>query len=396
MRELAQELKMGEISEETRKRIAKACYGLKQAPRMFNKSLTAYLKKLGFKNNPTEECLFKRDDKQRGSVWIILFVDDMLIVGEKEEEVARFKKQLACKYDLKDLGLAQKFLGMKIERDDKGIKLSQGHYVKELLERFGMQHSHPVGTPAKGNLTEKLAEAEIARKNGEIKVVEDYPVREAVGALLYLEEMTRPDLGNAIRDLSSYVSNPTEEVVLGIKRVFRYLVGTIDKGLYFRAEGKGRLTAYCDASYAECILTRKSITGYVIMIDDDVVDWKSKKQSVVAQSSTEAEYISLAMLVNRLRIARRIREWLIGVEGAYLVYEDNQACIKMAEGDGVTKRAKHIDVRYHVTREAIERGEIILEYISTEDQVADALTKNLGQVKFNKLALTRMLGSEGG
>ena len=87
----------------------------------------------------------------------------------------------------------------------------------------------------------------MARKSGEIKVVEDYPVREAVGALLYLEEMTRPDLGNAIRDLSSYVSNPTEEVVLGIKRVFRYLVGTIDKGLYFRAEGKGRLTAYCDA-----------------------------------------------------------------------------------------------------------------------------------------------------
>jgi len=109
MRELAQELKMGDISEDTRKRIAKACYGLKQAPRMFNKSLTTYLKKLGFRNNPTEECLFKREDKKRGSVWIILFVDDMLIVGEKEEEVERFKKQLAGKYDLKDLGLAQNF-----------------------------------------------------------------------------------------------------------------------------------------------------------------------------------------------------------------------------------------------------------------------------------------------
>ena len=102
------------------------------------------------------------------------------------------------------------------------------------------------------------------------------------------------------------------------------------------------------------------------------------------------------MLVNKLRVARRIREWLVGTEGAYPVYEDNQACIKMAEGDGVTKRAKHIDVRYHVTREAIQKGEITLEYISTEEQVADALTKNLGQVKFKKLALTKMLGSEGG
>ena len=121
MMELATEMKMGEDNVDTRKRIAKACYRLKQAPRMFNKSLTAYLKKLGFKNNPTEECLFKRVDKKRGSVWIILFVDDMLIVGDKDEEVARFKKQLAEKYDLKDLGLAQNFLWMKLERDENGI-----------------------------------------------------------------------------------------------------------------------------------------------------------------------------------------------------------------------------------------------------------------------------------
>jgi hypothetical protein len=268
--------------------------------------------------------------------------------------------------------------------------------VKEILERFGMQYSHPVDTPAVSNLGEKLANAEIGRKRGEVELVEDYPVREAVGALLYLEEMTRPDLGNAVRDLCSFVSHPTQEVVLGIKRVFRYLAGTIDKGLYFKSGGSGKLTAYCDASYAECVLTRKSITGYVIMVDDEVVDWKSKKQAVVAQSSTEAEYISLAMLVNRLRVTRKMREWMVGEEGTYPVYEDNQACIKMAEGDGITKRAKHIDVRYHVTREAIENGEIRLEYVKTEDQVADALTKNLGRIKFKKLALGKMLGSEGG
>ena len=100
-----------------------------------------------------------------------MFVDDMLTIGDKEEEVTRFKKQLAENYDLKDLGLAQKFLGMRIERDKHGIKLSQEHYVKEILERFGMQYSHPVNTPALSNVGGKLANAEIGRKRGEVELV---------------------------------------------------------------------------------------------------------------------------------------------------------------------------------------------------------------------------------
>jgi hypothetical protein len=391
MQELAIELKLAPLDDETRKRIAKACYGLKQAPRMFHKSLTKHLRKMGFTSNPTEECLLKKHDKQRGSVWIILFVDDMLIIGEKEEEVIRFKKQLAEKYELKDLGLAEKFLGMKIYRDENGITLSQEHYTKQLLERFGMDTSYPQKTPAAANLHEKLARAEMRRREGLEEENTEYPVREAVGGLLYLEEMTRPDIGNAVRELSGFLEHPTEEVVLGIKRVFRYLKGTTDRGLYFRSGGEGRLVAYVDASYAECLLTRKSTTGYVLTIDGDVVDWKSKKQSIVAQSSTEAEYIALAMLVNKLRVVRRVRNWLIGKDGPYSVREDNQSCIKMAEGEGTNKRSKHIDVRFHVSREAIENGEIELEYINTEDQIADALTKNLGKVKFQKLAVERML-----
>jgi hypothetical protein len=392
MQELAMELKVGGFDDETRKRIAKACYGLKQAPRMFHKSLMTHLRKMGFMANQSEECLLKKHDKQRGSVWIILFVDDMLIVGDKEEEVVRFKKKLAETYDLKDMGLAQKFLGMKIYRDEQGIRLSQEHYVKTLLERFGMEYSYPMKTPAAKNLGEKLAEAEMRRKDGEEEEVLDYPVREAVGGLLYLEEMTRPDLGNAVRDLSSFLEHPTKEVVKGIKRVFRYLKGTAEKGLFFRSGGEGKLEAYVDASYAECVLTRKSITGYILTIDGDVVDWKSKKQPIVAQSSTEAEYIALAMLVNKLRVVRRVRNWLVGKDGAYLVKEDNQACIKIAEGEGVNKRSKHIDVRYHITREAIRKEEIRLEYVCTEEQLADALTKNLGTTKFQKLAIGKILG----
>ena len=161
--------------------------------------------------------------------------------------------------------------------------------------------------------------------------------------------------------------------------------------MFFKSGGEGKLEAYVDASYAECLLTRKSTTGYVLTIDGDVVDWKSKKQPIVAQSSTEAEYIALAMLVNKLRVVRRVRNWLVGKDGAYRVKEDNQACIKFAEGEGLNKRSKHIDVRYHITREAIGKNEIRLEYISTEEQIADALTKNLGAVKFQKLAIDKIM-----
>jgi hypothetical protein len=228
------------------------------------------------------------------------------------------------------------------------------------------------------------------REGLEIEVT-DYPVREAIGGLLYLEEMTRPDLGNAVRELSSYLEHPTNEVILGIKRVLRYVKGTIDKGIFFSSGGRGKLEAYVDASYAECLLTRRSTTGYAVTIDGDVVDWKSKKQPIVAQSSTEAEYIALAMVVNKLRVVRRVRNWLVGKDGPYKVMEDNQACIKIAEGEGTNKRSKHIDVRYHVSREALRKGEISLEYISTEDQIADALTKNLGRIKFQRLAMDKML-----
>jgi hypothetical protein len=95
--------------------------------------------------------------------------------------------------------------------------------------------------------------------------------------------------------------------------------------------------------------------------------------------------------VNKLRVVRRVRNWLVGKDGAYRAKEDNQACIKIAEGEGLNKRSKHIDVRYHITREAIGKNEIRLEYISTEEQIADALTKNLGEVKFQKLAIDKIM-----
>ena len=141
---------------------------------------------------------------------------------------------------------------------------------------------------------------------------------------------------------------------------------------------------YCDASYAGDKHKRKSVSGYLLMVNGGLVDWKSQLQSVIAQSTMESEYIALATLTNNLRVLRLIRAWFgYAGEGAYSVYEDNDACEHLTKcaGKGM-KRGKHIDVRFYAVREAVKKKEIEVIHLATSEQIADALTKNLGAVKF--------------
>jgi len=222
------------------------------------------------------------------------------------------------------------------------------------------------------------------RREGFEEANRSYPVREAVGGLLFLSTMTRPDIANAVRELSRYLENPTDKVVQGIKHLFRYLAGTTDFGLEYRFDRYMGADGFCDASYADDQFTRKSVSGILIRCNGTAVDWKSSLQPVVAQSTMESEYISMALIVNKMRVIRSIREWLFRKkEGPYPVYEDNEACELLAKRDGKSlKRAKHIDVRFHVVREAVEKGDIQVMRVSTDSQLADPLTKNLSSVIF--------------
>jgi hypothetical protein len=199
------------------------------------------------------------------------------------------------------------------------------------------------------------------RKDGlDVKPV-DFPVREAIGALLFLGLMTRPDICNAVRELSRYVNNPTEAVVHGIKRLLRYLSGTVDLGVHYKYGGSGEVYGYCDASFACDRFGRKSVSGFLIFQNDGLIDWKSKLQSVVAQSTMEAEYIALALITNQLKVLRSIRAWfLYSVEAPYVVFEDNDACEVLVTREGSLQRAKHIDIKYHVSREAVANEAIVV------------------------------------
>lgn len=317
-------------------------------------------------------------------VWVLLFVDDMICIGDREGDTIEFIENMTLKYDIKYLGEAEKFLGMHVTYSDRGIKLSLETKTKELVERFNMAGAHPAETPAKEGLSEELYESEMKRREGLEEEVTDFPVREAVGSMLYLAMMVRPDICNSVRELSRYLEHPTKAVITGIKRVMRYLAGTLDYGVEYQYGHHSGVVGYCDASYAGDKHKRKSVSGYLLMVNGGLVDWKSQLQSVIAQSTMESEYIALATLTNKMRVLRLIRAWFgYQDEGAYIVYEDNDACELLAKGAGKgMKRGKHIEVRFHVVREAVRNGEFEVYHLSTNEQIADALTKNLGDVKF--------------
>jgi hypothetical protein len=208
------------------------------------------------------------------------------------------------------------------------------------------------------------------------------PYQSAIGSLMYAMLGTRPDIAYAVGATSRYCSNPGPSHWVAVKRIFRYLKGTMNHELEYK--GQGQLIGYTDADWAGDIDDRRSTTGYTFIVGGGSVTWNSRKQQTVALSTTEAEYMSLAEAAKE---ATWIRTFLFElgfgpVENvATRIYSDNQGCIALSKKPTYHSRTKHIDVRYHFIRDAIENGTFDVIHISTDDMVADVLTKGLSREK---------------
>ena len=209
-----------------------------------------------------------------------------------------------------------------------------------------------------------------------------------IGSLMYAAIATRPDIAFSVGMLSQYMSNPGEEHFIGIKRVLRYLRGTTDFGLEFKAQDnmKINLHGYADADWAGDVSTRKSTTGYLFQIGNGTVSWKTRRQSIVALSSTEAEYVSLSCAAQETIWMRNLLE-SIGFQqlDPTMISEDNQGAIALAGNPGNHPRTKHISIKYHFIREAVEKNKIMFQYCPTTEMLADILTKALTKERFQEL-----------
>jgi hypothetical protein len=263
----------------------------------------------------------------------------------------------------------------------------QTEFVDELLERFGMKGCSAVGTP----MVNRLSHTDAGRN---LLPAEHELYRNIVGSLLYLACWSRPDISFAVSELSRFVSDPCENHMKAAKHLLRYLQGTRELGLtYSHPTNRGPsnklncLWGFVDSDWAGCPDSRKSTSGYVLMLNGAAISWKSKKQSVVALSSAEAEFVAASSMVQEVIYIQRLLEKLGYPQTAPTsVFEDNRTCIAWSEGSvGGSDRAKHIDLREHFVHDAVEAKILKLEAINSADNVADIMTKPLEKTLFDIL-----------
>jgi hypothetical protein len=352
--------------------LKKALYGLKQAPRAWYSRIDAYFQQLGFEKSEADPNLYFIVVGEDPLI-LLLYVDDLFITGA-ERLISSCKESLASEFEMTDIGLMHYFLGLEVWQEPGHIFLGQGKYVCDILSRFQMEDSRPMTTPMITNWKKLHA--------SESQLVDSTLYRQLIGSLMYLVN-TRPDICFAVNTLSQFMVELRRVHWVAAKHVLGYLCGTVDYGLdYHRGDGV-RLVGYTDSDWAGCVSDKKSTSGCCFGLGSAVVSWFSQKQKSVALSSAEAGYMAASQASCE---ALWLRKMLIGLFGVQLrptvIFCDNQSCIKLSKNPVFHNRSKHIEIRYHFIRDYVQRGAVELQYISTEEQVTDILTKALSMGKF--------------
>ena len=358
-------------------KLNKALYGLKQAPRVWYNTFAVYMKALGLEPIDADFSVFM--DPKTGTI-VALYVDDVVITGPSRSDIQRIKNALNAEFKMSDLGRICYYLGMTVVRDraNRILRLGQSAYIERFLRHHGMWESKPQSTPMETSA--KLTPAEEGY-TAPAELLKTY--QSAVGSLMYAMLGTRPDIAFAVSVVSRYASNPTEAHFSAVKRIFRYLRSTINWHLTYKGTLQN-LVGYTDSDWAGDHGTRKSTSGYVFCLGSGAISWSSKRQATVALSTCEAEYVGQTQ-------AAKEAVWLRGLLSqirpsaplqTVIIYGDNQGAIALAKNPLHHGRAKHIDIQHHWVRGQIADGIVDLQYVPTDKQVADGLTKALCRDKF--------------
>jgi hypothetical protein len=333
-----------------------------------------------FKRSKYDSCVYIKF--VNGSpIYLLLYVDDMLIAAKSKKEITTLKSQLSSEFEMKDLGAAKKILGMEITRDRKSsvLFLSQQNYIQKVLHHFNMHDAKSVSTPIASHF--KLSALQCPSTDEDIEYMSRVPYSSAVGSLMYAMVCSRPDLSYAMSLVSRYLADPGKEHWKAVQWIFRYLRGTSKACLKFGKTGEG-LVGYVDSDFAADLDKRRSLTGYVFTVGGCAVSWKATLQSVVAQSTTEAEYIAINEACKESVWLKGLYAELCGDDSCINLFSDSQSAIYLTKDQMFHERTKHIDIKYHYVRDIVAQGKLKVCKISTHDNPADMMTKPVHVSKF--------------
>jgi len=361
-------------------KLHKALYGLKQAPKEWFKVLADGLRSTGFVQSDHDQALWvaaTADPTNR--VVTLHWVDDLILGSPSAQRLAQLKSAILTRFKGRDLGEVKSYLNIVVERDrsQRTLKLSQSAQVQQLLTKFRQDDCKPRPVPMQpGADCSKSADSE----------EEHHRTRymEAVGSLLYITGVTRPDLATATGLLAKSMSRPSKRHWSLLRHVLGYLQGTQQLGLVYTAASSNG-AQHTDSDFAACKDTRRSRSGQVTILAGAAVSWSSRQQTCVATSTAEAEYIAGATAARTVTWLRRLCTELDGQpRGPVQLQGDNKAMLHMAVNSADSAKTKHVDVSCHYLRQCVSRGVVSTVYVATDENVADLFTKPLGKVKFQK------------
>lgn len=279
---------------------------------------------------------------------------------------------------MSDLGELKYILGIQVDQTKEGIKIHQEQYINELVNKFNMADCNGVNIPMDPGLT-------LVKHQSEDEII-DVPYASLIGSLLYLSNCTRPDVTYAVNRLSSFNANPTEIHWKAAKRVLRYLKQTKTKGLFYSKNNLNELHGFCDSDWANNLIDRRSTTGYLFMLNGNVISWNSKRQTTVAASTAEAEYMALFEGTKEMIWLLKLLGHLNENTDSNNLACDNQSAIAIAKNPVHHQRTKHIDIKYHFIREKVNLGLFKLYYLPSKEMLADILTKPLPLPAYSYIA----------
>ncbi|GJZ13279.1 putative RNA-directed DNA polymerase [Tanacetum coccineum] len=356
-------------------KVEKALYGLHQAPRAWYETLSTYLLDNGFHRGQIDKTLFIRRHKD-DILLVQVYVDDIIFGSTKKEMSTEFEKLMHDKFQMSSMGELSFFLGLQVKQKSDGIFISQDKYVAEILKKFDLASIKTASTPMETNKP--------LTKDEEAENVDVHLYRSMIGSLMYLTA-SRPDIMFAVCACARFQVTPKTSHLHAVKRIFRYLKGQPKLGLWYPRDSPFDLEAFSDSDYAGASLDRKSTTGGCQFLGKRLISWQCKKQTIVANSTTEAEYVAAANCCGQvLWIQNQMLDYGYNLMNTN-IYIDNESTICIVKNPVSHSKTKHIEIRYHFIRDSYEKKLIQVIKIHTDKNVADLLTKAFDVSRFNFL-----------